>query len=301
MTFGVFLTPEIKFSEAFSVLLSARWDNASWDYGVPTDLGADFNSGPLPSGGTSYTNYSVSPVWKVNDKISFYGIAQQGTAFQGFYVSGSIDRGDTNFQESSLGEVGMKASLLDQSLFVAVNGFYQELVNFDTRGGIAVPQRGRGIEFESTWVVSPKFTVSANYTFQQHYYRTDTIPGGFVPLTTEELLDYAGIFYVDFGGRPNPGGTRFGISETVMGLYAKYQWDNGFGISGGPTDTSSVWGNPDKTLNFPPTRCGTRRFSTAPKIGSSRSTPPISPTSATSPPTMPSPPTRSSSRAKNSI
>ncbi len=251
LTVGVFLTPELKITDDLSVIFSARWDNASWDRAVPFGLGADFNSGPRPGGGTSYTNFSISPVWKITPTTSLYATAQEGTAFQGFYVSGSVDQGDTNFQESSLAEAGIKTALFENRLFAGLNVFYQELVNFDQRGGVAVPQRGRGIEFESTWAVTPQFTLTANATYQQHYFRTATIPGGFIPLTTEQLLDYAGIFYADFGGRPNPGGERFGIPDTVLGLFAKYQWKNGFGISGGPTYTSAIWGNADKTLRLP--------------------------------------------------
>jgi iron complex outermembrane receptor protein len=251
LTAGVFLTPEIKFSDAFSVILSGRWDNASWDRGVPNGLGADFNSGPQPSGGTSYTNYSVSPVFKVTPHVTVYGTAQRGTSLQGFYVSGSINAGDTNYQESSLGEVGVKVTGLDNKVFVATNYFYQELVNFDVRGGQAVPQRGHGIEIEGGAELSKAFSLNANVAWQEHFYRTPTIPGGFVALTTQQLVQYAGIFSADFGGRPNPGGPRFGVPEWTGSLFARYSFGNGWGISGGPVYTQSQWGNPEKTLRLP--------------------------------------------------
>jgi len=251
ITAGVFLTPEIKVSDAFSVILSGRWDNASWERGVPTGLGADFNSGPRPNGGTSYTNYSISPVYKISSNLTGYATYQKGTSFQGFYVSGSISAGDTNYQESSLGEVGLKATALENRLFAAVNYFYQELVNFDTRGGQATPQRGNGIEFESVVEVSKQLSLAGNLTWQEHFFRTATIPGGFVPMTAQQLTQYAGIFSSDFGGRANPGGPRFGIPEWSGSLFAKYDFGNGFGISGGPTYVTSQWGNPDKTLRLP--------------------------------------------------
>lgn len=251
LTAGVFLTPEVKFSETFSVLLSARWDNASWSYGVPFGLGADFNSGARKPGGKSYTNLSVSPTFKLTPALTAYATAQKGTSFQGYYVSGSISAGDTNYQESSLGEVGLKATAMDGKLFAGVDFFYQELVNFDTRGGIATPQRGSGVEFESTYEVSKALSVSGNLTWQKHYFRSTTLPGGFVPLTAQEIVSYAGIFTSDFGGRKNPGGPRFGIPEWTGSIFAKYALGGGWEISGGPSYTDSEWGNPDKTLKLP--------------------------------------------------
>lgn len=251
LTVGVFLTPEIKFSDKFSVIMSGRWDNASWDRAVPFGLGADFNSGEKPGGGTSYTNFSISPVYKITPETTVYATVQEGTAFQGFYVSGSVSAGDTNFQESSLAETGIKTSLFDKTLFASAAVFYQELVNFDTRGGIATPQRGKGIETELQWAVNSKLTITGNLTWQQHYFRSTIIPGGFVPLTAEQIVQYAGIFTADFNGRPNPGGERYGIPEWTAGVFAKYEFGNGFGISGGPNFVDSTFANPDKTLKLP--------------------------------------------------
>ncbi|MEO7599706.1 MAG: TonB-dependent receptor [Opitutus sp.] len=251
LTAGVFLTPEVKFTEQFSVLLSGRWDNASWKWGVPFGLGADFNSGPRKNGGKSYTNYSISPVYKITPNLSAYASYQKGTSFQGYYVSGSISAGDANYQESSLGEVGLKMTSSDNKFFAGIDYFYQELVNFDTRGGQATPQRGHGVEFESTAELAKKLSVAMNVTWQEHFYRTATIPGGFVPLTVQQLTQFAGIYTSDFGGRLNPGGARYGIPEWAGSVFVKYDLGNGWGVSGGPSYNTSVWGNPDKTLRLP--------------------------------------------------
>ncbi len=125
------------------------------------------------------------------------------------------------------------------------------MVNFDTRGGVAVPQRGSGVEFEIAYEPNRNFSITANATWQEHYYRTATLPGGFAPLSDADIVNFAGIFTSDFGGRPNPGGPRFGIPEWTGSVFAKYQFDNGFGVSGGPVLVDSVWANPDKTIKLP--------------------------------------------------
>lgn len=251
LTFGAFANGNLNLTDTFSVFLSGRIDHATWDRAVPFDLGADFNSGEKAGGGTTYTNWAISPSFQPSDNLSFYYTYQIGTAFQGFYVSGGVDRGDTNFQEASLHELGVRVSGFDGNAFAGLTYFYQDLVNFDVRGGAAVPQRGGGVEFETTWQVTDNLTLTGNVTYQEHYYRSATIPGGFVPLTPEQIVDFAGIFYADFGGRPNPGGPRYGIPEWKAGLFLKYDFPNGFGISGGPNYVDGMYGNPDKTLVLP--------------------------------------------------
>ena len=250
-TVGAFLNTRVAVTEAFSIIGGVRVDKADWDRAVPFDLGADFNSGEKEGGDKTYTNFSISPTLKLSDSLSVYYTYQKGTAFQGFYVSGSVSEGDQNFQESSLHEVGVRGSLLDDRLYLAATYFSQELVDFDDRGGIAIPQEGEGVEFEFTYVLSERVTVRGNLTWQEHHFLSDTIPGGFVPLTDEQFVDFAGIFYADFGGRPNPGGPRHGIPEWSGSLFVKWDLGGGFGISGGPHWVESMYANPDKTLKLP--------------------------------------------------
>ncbi len=87
--------------------------------------------------------------------------------------------------------------------------------------------------------VAKHLSLAGNVTWQEHFFRTATIPGGFVPRTAQQLTQYAGIFTSDFGGRANPGGPRFGIPEWSGSLFAKYDFGNGFGLIGGPTYVTS--------------------------------------------------------------
>ncbi|MEM7790863.1 MAG: TonB-dependent receptor plug domain-containing protein [Verrucomicrobiota bacterium] len=252
LTLGAFFNFEANFTERFSVTAGIRIDNATWETIVPDDRELAFNGGNLVTDeDKEYLNYSISPSFKITEDLTVYYTYQKGTSFQGYYVSGSVNSGDANFQESSLHEVGGRASLLDGKLYLGTTFFYQDLVDFDDRGGAAVPQRGSGVEVEATWIVNENLTVQANATWQEHYYRSETLPGGYVPLTPEETVDFAGIFTADFGGRPNPGGPRYGIPEWSGSILVKYDFNNGFGVSGGPTYSDSMFANPDKTLVLP--------------------------------------------------
>ncbi len=250
-TTGLFFTPEFKITDAWTILGSARVDSANWRRGVPNDLAAEFNSGFKDSDGKEYSNFSVSTTYKVMPGVTAYATAQKGTSFQGFYVSGGVDSGDQNFQESSLAEGGFKFLTLNDKLFSGINYFYQELVHFDSRGGAAIPQRGAGVEMEATYEVSDALALTANATWQEHYYRSDTLPGGFVPLSAADTVRFAGIFTADFGGRANPGGARYGIPEWHANFLARYKFGKGFQVSGGPSFVDSTYANPDKTLRLP--------------------------------------------------
>lgn len=253
-TFGTFLTADLKVTDAFAIIGSARVDHATWERMRPADVQSGFGApagATLPGGGKTYYNFSISPSLKVAPGVVTYATYQVGTSYQGFYVSGGVSAGDANYQESSLAEAGIKASLLEGKLFAGASIFHMDLVNFDTRGGQATPQRGRGIELETTYDSGAGWSVLANATWQEHFFRTATIPGGFIPLTEAGFLLYGGGAYLDFGGRPNPGGARYGIPEFTFNVLGKYEFSNGWGISGGPSYTDSMFGNPDKTITLP--------------------------------------------------
>lgn len=250
-TVGFFANSIIDITDRFKLQLGFRWDVADFFSEVPEGYGLAFNAGSLAAEDEDdYINFTISPSFKLSDNTTIYYTYQEGTSYQGFYVAGT-PTGLANFQKSSLQEIGIRSLQLDGDLYLSATFFYQDLVNFDDRSGSAVPQRGKGVELEATYVVTDNFTVQANATWQEHHYRSDTIPGGFIPLTDAEMADYAGIFYADFGGRPNPGGPRFGIPEWTFSLLAKYEFNNGFGVSGGPTYVDSMYANPDKTLTIP--------------------------------------------------
>ena len=253
-TGGLFFVPDIKITDDFSVILSARADNASWDRGVPSGLGNGAPAKANPSGGKTYTNFSVSPSYKIGKEVTLYATAQKGTSFGGFYVSGSNDGGDRNFQESSLYEAGFKTSLLENKVYTATTVYQQELTNFDVRGGYFTPTRGQGFEFEAGYSPTKQLTITGTFTAERSRNTNPNgniaIASGYVPATAADIVNYAGIYTADFGGRTS---TKLEINkiESYGSLFANYSFGNGFGISGGPSFTPSKWANADQTMRLP--------------------------------------------------
>ncbi|TVR54900.1 MAG: hypothetical protein EA425_01095 [Puniceicoccaceae bacterium] len=251
-TAGVFLTARVDPSETHGFSISGRLDHATWRRAVPFDLAADFNSGRKPGGGKTYLNTALSGWWRPEPRWTTYLTAQRGAAFHGYYLSGSVNRGDENFQESSLIETGLKYGGAGSPWFFGAALYHQDLVHFDERGGIVIPQRGRGLELEAVYDAGvPGFALTANAAWQEHYWRSEMLPGGFVPLSLEDLVNYAGIFSTNFGGSPNPGGTRFGIPRLTANVLARYETAAGWGAVLGPSYVRGYPANAQKTIHLP--------------------------------------------------
>lgn len=247
--FGLFASGDVELSDRWLLAGSARWEHATWERGVPTGRGL-FNEGPGPSGGKSYTTVGAGPVFRLTEHLSLFGTWQRGTTFEGYLLGGPVNRGDTNFQEMELFETGIKVDFPERGFFGGITVYHQELSDFDERGGAALPQRGRGVEAEARLQRNRNFAILGNFTWQQHWYRTDRLPSGFLPLSSEEMVQFGGGSFFAFDGGPNTGRV-YGIPEYTANLLGRYQLDNGFGVAGGPSYASWTHANPQRTLKLP--------------------------------------------------
>jgi len=259
VTYGTFLNADFNFGEKISLIFSGRFNHANFfDRSIPVQVTFnDFSpqpGDPRPNGGKTYWNWSVHGLYKVNDNVSLYAMYQEGTSFQGYYVSGGVDNGDTNFQESSLAEAGVKMTLLENKLYSAFSVYHIDLSNFDDRGGQAFLQRGRGVEYEVSYEHNNWLSLIANVAWQEHFYRDDLLPSGYSPVTPEDTVRYIAGSILDFGNvpdRPNPGGPRFGIPDFSGSIYARASLPNGISIGIGPRFADSTFANSDKTIKLP--------------------------------------------------
>ena len=253
VNYGSFLTADLKFGEKFTLFLSGRVDHSNWDRRVADQAQGNRAGQDLGSGGKTYFSWSVSPLYLVSSGVSFYATYQEGTSYQGFYVSGGIHQGDVNFSQASLAEAGVKMNLWEDTFYASFDIFHQDLVQFDTRGSLARPQRGRGIEFETVYSHNEWLSILFNCTWQEHFFRSSGLPGGFIPLSEKLTVLYAGGLYADFGNvsnRPNRG-ARFGLPEWSINAYLRIKLPNGISIGMGPRYIDSIYANVDKTLRVP--------------------------------------------------
>lgn len=254
---ALFSVGELKFSEAFSTYFSLRVEGASFTNTVPNSYERNARRGQeIASGGKNYYMASLNPIYKISPTLSVYASGLYGTALtpsQGGNVSS-----EANFGETGLAEGGIKASLLDNSLFAAVSVYHSTRKRFNNFTNAQDGLRSKGVEFEATWKVTPRFSLIANFGAKET--QLITRPGFRFGATQNYYTPLlAGGLYVDFGdatgliAKNNPKGLFAGSPQSSANLFASFDFGNGFEIAGGPRIRSSYYHNYERTLRLPST------------------------------------------------
>ncbi len=273
ISYGIFVTADLKPTDRVSLIFNGRFDHASWfDRRRPNDISynpftpkpgdviGSQGDGDEGNGGKSYFNWSVSGVRRFSDTFSGYVSYHRGTSFQGYYVSGGIanNLGQTNFMENALAELGLKVVSQELNLYGSLNIYHIDLQEFDDRGGFATDQRGRGVECDFVWEPNEWLSLSGALSWQEHFFRTRKLIGGFVPLSPDQMVMFAGATYLDFGLQEWRGkdgiagdGPRHSIPEWTGNFYVRVRTQNGLTFGIGPVFIGSQFLNADRTVRLP--------------------------------------------------
>ena len=254
---AAFSVGELKFSEAFSTYFSLRVEGASFTNTIPNSYERNARRGEQVSkGGKNYYMASLNPIFKLSNTVSVYASGLYGTALtpsQGGNVSS-----EANFGETGLVEGGLKASLLDNTLFTGVSVFHSTRKRFNNFTGAQDGLRSKGVEFEATWKVTKAFSLIANFGAKET--QLITRPGFRFGATQDYYSPLlAGGLYVDFGdatgliAKNNPDGLFAGSPQSSANLFASYDLGNGFEFSAGPRIRGSYYHNYERTLKLPST------------------------------------------------
>jgi hypothetical protein len=254
---AAFSVGELKFSDAFSTYFSVRLEGASFTNTIPMSYERNARRGlQVAKGGKNYYMASLNPVFKVTPTISLYASGQYGTALnpsQGGNVSS-----EANFGETGLIEGGVKASLIDNTLFATVSAYYSTLTRFNNITNNPYGLRNKGVEVETTWAPTKNFSLIANFGVRETILLSN--PGFRFAATQNYYLPMvAGSLYVDFGDnnglnkKNNPRHLFPGSPQGVANLFASYELGSGFGVAAGPRIRGSYWHNYEHTLKLPST------------------------------------------------
>ena len=254
---AAFSVGELKFSDAFSTIFSLRVEGASFTNTIPKSYERNARRGEQTAkGGKNYYMASVNPIYKLTPNLSVYASGLYGTALnpsQGGNVSS-----EANFGETGLLEGGVKASLLDNTLFTTVSVFYSTLTRFNNITNNPYGLRNKGVEFEATWAPTSRFSLIANFGVKETILMNN--PGFRFAATQDYYLPMvAGSLYVDFGDnnglnkKNNPRHLFPGSPQGSANLFASYDLGSGFGIAAGPRIRGSYWHNYEHTLKLPST------------------------------------------------
>lgn len=252
--------PTDRLSTFTSALVTHAPFRTNYPDGVDRVPANDVRRDPV-SATKNYTSLSFSPVWAIHDSVRLYATVQRGTSIDP--IDGGAIIGQGNFARNTLDEIGLKTSLLNQTLFATLAVYRWEQSAFNVRENNAEEVNGRGIECEVTYAPSDRLTLIGSLGRQ--LVRRDT-PLGFraVPLTEEQWALYGGQLTSNFSGvapaagygpysRPatNPELEYPGFPQNEAKLYASFALPAHWSLSVGGRWTSAYWHNFDRTLRLP--------------------------------------------------
>jgi iron complex outermembrane receptor protein len=151
------------------------------------------------------------------------------------------------FDQSDLLEVGIKGSLIDDSLYFALSVYEQERTDFSAQS-IVTNQAARteGTELEVRWVATDNLVLTLGYSnivvenlntlndgFRFSFIGADDLPG-----ISPDLL-YGGTLGGNVGAAPSAG-KRAGMPENIWSATGTYDFQNGFAVSGSVVKVDEV-------------------------------------------------------------
>jgi iron complex outermembrane receptor protein len=157
---GAFASALLNIGNHFSIITSVRWDSVDFETRVPdgpTDIAQN-----MTEGHDSFFNWSINPTFKVNDQLSLYAAFQEASTYAP--LQGGAILGDQNFGDSELKEVGLKVSLLEDSLYATAAYYKWEQSAFNDRNNTNDPYESEGVEFEITYAVNENTTIIGSYS-----------------------------------------------------------------------------------------------------------------------------------------
>ena len=265
---ALFTQWDVQLHEKFNIIAGGRGDYFDAEAASPVMVerarGAFYDSKADVINGSVF----VSGVFKWTPTLSSYATYNLVNAVAGSANFGGVDGtgGDAGLKrslssESELIEVGQKASLFGNTVFLSGSIFQQTRVA-PVLLGPPVGIRTRGIELEAFYQPDRNFNASGNltlqdaeqddFTYQQTFDYRDGYPTSFLvdgkPGTGQGSPNYNNPF-----GRPTRSGRSRAASvpQVMFNAYVTYQFDNGLGASFGPQLTGEQWQNQEGSLRIP--------------------------------------------------
>ncbi len=257
---GFAVMGDFVWDNGLSVLLGVRQDWIDMNSRQPIDkllFASSNNFCPVAGCENSRADDSVDGAsWTVsvsyefaNGLIPYVTAATQSTLIAGQgaeLVTSNITSGGA-FDESELKEIGLKGSLIDNSLYFAISVYEQERTDFSAQSIVTnQTTKTEGTEVEVRWVVNENLLLTFGYSnievinlnTQQTGYRFSFIGADDLPNIPAYLL-YGGTL----GGNVSnvgSGSRRAGMPEDIYSMTGTYNFNNGWTINGSIVDVDAV-------------------------------------------------------------
>jgi len=250
---SIFALADTQLNQRLRVFYGARGEFASWHTHLANEVDRATDSLIASSkhlGSTFYLNGSINPVYQLTDGLYLYAAAQAGTALAPGDAGTIV--GKANFSKVQLIESGIKASLLDDSLYLALDAYRWQQSRYSDIDARALPMRGMGVEAEATYSIK-NFSLNGAYTFQRVRLLSDAIGYGQVATSEEEWALGGGALNAasDRSLPNNPNRVYEGTPRHSAHLMGVWKLPQGFGITFGPHWRSSIWASMDRSVRLP--------------------------------------------------
>ena len=222
------------------------------------------------SGSKTDESYFLSLGYKLTDTTSVYATYDRATAILGTSNFGGLNVNPVGGNAaaslakslsalSTLYEVGIKSSFLNNTLYGSIAAFQQTKLGVQI-GGATDKIKDQGIEVDAVYQPSKSWTVNGNFTYQDA-----TVFGGYFFQETGNYLDtYNADYIVDghpgtglgapnfTGYQPPTGRMRApGIPQLQANLFLVYTSPMGWGAGIGPQIQGKQYANDQETLHIP--------------------------------------------------
>lgn len=164
--------------------------------------------------------------------------------------------------DSKLKEVGVKSQMLDNRLYLALDYFEQERVDFNAQDTVTNnTTEAKGYEFEARWVVNEYFTMTGAYTGLKVYNLGAEDAG--TQFSFAGAADVPGVNPALFFGGVLPSivvvdgreaSRKAGIPDQMFSVYGMFSFGgllSGFTGSLGATHVASVWSGFSQSVKLP--------------------------------------------------
>jgi iron complex outermembrane recepter protein len=254
---------DVTFFDKLNILGGARYDYLD----MKSETLADSND----SAGTIGDDTDEAISWSASLSYSlpfglrpYVTLAEQSTMIigQGGQIPAPALASGNAVADSELTEYGIKASLLENKLYLALDYFEQERVDYNAQDTVTNnTTRAEGYEFEARWVVNPTLTFTGAYT-NLKIYNLGALDAGsqFSFVGAADLqgvnpeLMYGGVGLFTIPVESEEDARKAGIPENMFSLYAIFSFDgmlSGFTGSVGATHVDSVFTGFAKNVRLP--------------------------------------------------
>lgn len=259
--YGFALMGDFVFENGFSALLGVRYDM------VDVESESDQSKLLFPDGmpeadddtdGVSWTA-SISYEFD-NGLIPYITASEQATmiAGQGAEITVSNILNDGYYDDSELQEIGLKGSLLDNSLYFGIAIYEQERTDFNAQAIVTNQTTNtEGAEVEVRWVVNENLLLTFGYSHIEvtnlasedsgslfSFIGADDIPG------TDPASFYGGVIFGPVSSE-RTGARRTGMPEDIYSVTATYDFGNGWTVNGSVIDVEEVESSLSGSVTLP--------------------------------------------------